>query len=379
MSMKDLTQCTILIVDDSPDNIAFMSQGLAQYYRIKAARSGKVALEILEQYPIDLVLLDIVMPEMSGYDVIHQIKQNAHTENTPVIFLTGKSSPEDEQLGFELGAVDYVFKPVSIPLLKSRVQTHLQNKLSKDILLNQNDYLETEVLRRSSELDRMQDAVVFALASLAETRDPETGNHLLRTQHYVKLLAQRLATTEKYREALTPRIIDTYFKAAPLHDIGKVGIPDNILLKPGKLTESEFAIMRNHALLGKLALEKAEKLSGACTELIKAAKEIAMGHHEKWDGSGYPQGLKGEDIPLSARLMALADVYDALICRRVYKEPMSHEEAKAIILKGCGTHFDPQVIEAFLTEEQNFIAIAQQFSDEEPEITAQTPAQWASG
>ncbi len=264
-------------------------------------------------------------------------------------------------------------------MLKSRVQTHLQNKLSKDILLNQNDYLETEVLRRSSELDRMQDAVVFALASLAETRDPETGNHLLRTQHYVKLLAQRLATTEKYREALTPRIIDTYFKAAPLHDIGKVGIPDNILLKPGKLTDSEFAIMRNHALLGKLALEKAEKLSGACTELIKAAKEIAMGHHEKWDGSGYPQGLKGEDIPLSARLMALADVYDALICRRVYKEPMSHEEAKAIILKGCGTHFDPQVIEAFLTEEQNFIAIAQQFSDEEPEITAQTPAQWASG
>ncbi|MEF2484540.1 two-component system response regulator [Vibrio mimicus] len=379
MSMKDLTQCTILIVDDSPDNIAFMSQGLAQYYRIKAARSGKVALEILEQYPIDLVLLDIVMPEMSGYDVIHQIKQNAHTENIPVIFLTGKSSPEDEQLGFELGAVDYVFKPVSIPLLKSRVQTHLQNKLSKDILLNQNDYLETEVLRRSSELDRMQDAVVFALASLAETRDPETGNHLLRTQHYVKLLAQRLAATEKYREALTPRIIDTYFKAAPLHDIGKVGIPDNILLKPGKLTDSEFAIMRNHALLGKLALEKAEKLSGACTELIKAAKEIAMGHHEKWDGSGYPQGLKGEDIPLSARLMALADVYDALICRRVYKEPMSHEEAKAIILKGCGTHFDPQVIEAFLTEEQNFIAIAQQFSDEEPEITAQTPAQWASG
>ncbi|ENM5917181.1 two-component system response regulator [Vibrio mimicus] len=379
MSMKDLTQCTILIVDDSPDNIAFMSQGLAKYYRIKAARSGKVALEILEQYPIDLVLLDIVMPEMSGYDVIHQIKQNTHTQNIPVIFLTGKSSPEDEQLGFELGAVDYVFKPVSIPLLKSRVQTHLQNKLSKDILLNQNDYLETEVLRRSSELDRMQDAVVFALASLAETRDPETGNHLLRTQHYVKLLAQRLAATEKYREALTPRIIDTYFKAAPLHDIGKVGIPDNILLKPGKLTDSEFAIMRNHALLGKLALEKAEKLSGACTELIKAAKEIAMGHHEKWDGSGYPQGLKGEDIPLSARLMALADVYDALICRRVYKEPMSHEEAKAIILKGCGTHFDPQVIEAFLTEEQNFIAIAQQFSDEEPEITAQTPAQWASG
>lgn len=151
MSMEDLTQCTILIVDDSPDNIAFMSQGLAQFYRIKAARSGKVALEILAQHPIDLVLLDIVMPEMSGYEVIHQIKQNPKTQHIPVIFLTGKSHPEDEQLGFELGAVDYVFKPVSIPLLKSRVQTHLQNKLSKDILLNQNDYLETEVLRRSGD------------------------------------------------------------------------------------------------------------------------------------------------------------------------------------------------------------------------------------
>ncbi|EQB9030362.1 HD domain-containing phosphohydrolase, partial [Vibrio cholerae] len=300
-----------------------------------------------------------------GYEVINQIKHTPSTEHIPVIFLTGKSNPEDEQLGFELGAVDYVFKPVSIPLLKSRVHTHLQNKRSKDILLNQNDYLETEVLRRSGELDRMQDAVVFALASIAETRDPETGNHLLRTQHYVRVLAQCLATTDKYRDVLSPTVIDTYFKAAPLHDIGKVGIPDNILLKPGKLTPDEFTTMRNHALLGKLALEKAEKLSGACTALINAAKEIVIGHHEKWDGSGYPMGLRGEAIPLSARLMALADVYDALICRRVYKEPMSHEEAKAIILQGRGSHFDPMVIDAFLIEEQNFIDIAQKFADEE--------------
>ncbi|MGL4830594.1 MAG: HD domain-containing phosphohydrolase [Vibrio sp.] len=379
MPLESLNHCTILIVDDSPDNIAFMSQGLSQFYRIKAARSGKVALEILEQYSIDLVLLDIVMPEMSGYDVIHEIKQNPKTERIPVIFLTGKSSPEDEQLGFELGAVDYVFKPVSIPLLKSRVHTHLQNKISKDILVNQKNYLETEVLRRSSDLDRMQDAVVFALASLAETRDPETGNHLQRTQHYVKVLAERLATKEKYRDKLTPSIIDTYFKAAPLHDIGKVGIPDNILLKPGKLTDNEFAIMRNHALLGKVALEKAEKLSGASTDLINAAKEIAYGHHEKWDGSGYPQGLKGDAIPLSARLMALADVYDALICRRVYKAPMSHEEAKEIILRGSGSHFDPMVIEAFLIEERNFIAISERFSDDEPENFRLATVQVASG
>lgn len=379
MSMEDLHKFTILIVDDSPDNIAFMSQGLVQHYRLKAARSGKVALEILEQHSIDLVLLDIVMPEMSGYEVIHEIKKNPHTENIPVIFLTGKSSPEDEQLGFELGAVDYIFKPVSIPLLKSRVHTHLQNKLSKDILLNQNGYLETEVLRRSGDLDRMQDAVVFALASLAETRDPETGNHLLRTQHYVKILAQSLAKVDKYKDVLTPTVIDTYFKAAPLHDIGKVGIPDDILLKPGKLTQDEFTIMRNHALLGKVALEKAENLSGASTVLISTAKEIVISHHEKWDGSGYPMGLKGDAIPLSARLMALADVYDALICRRVYKEPMSHDEAKKIILQGKGSHFDPMVIDAFLEEEQSFIDIAQQFADEDinlnvPQLVRQASA-----
>ncbi|HDV5387302.1 TPA: HD domain-containing protein, partial [Vibrio cholerae] len=207
----------------------------------------------------------------------------------------------------------------------------------------------------------------------------ETGNHLLRTQHYVKVLAQRLATTDKYRDVLSPTVIDTYFKAAPLHDIGKVGIPDNILLKPGKLTPDEFTTMRNHALLGKLALEKAEKLSGACTALINAAKEIVIGHHEKWDGSGYPMGLRGEAIPLSARLMALADVYDALICRRVYKEPMSHEEAKAIILQGRGSHFDPMVIDAFLIEEQNFIDIAQKFADEESAMVPIQRGQQASG
>lgn len=207
----------------------------------------------------------------------------------------------------------------------------------------------------------------------------ETGNHLLRTQHYVKVLAQRLATTDKYRDVLSPTVIDTYFKAAPLHDIGKVGIPDNILLKPGKLTPDEFTTMRNHALLGKLALEKAEKLSGACTALINAAKEIVIGHHEKWDGSGYPIGLRGEAIPLSARLMALADVYDALICRRVYKEPMSHEEAKAIILQGRGSHFDPMVIDAFLLEEQNFIDIAQKFADEESAMVPIQRGQQASG
>ncbi|PNM65030.1 HD domain-containing protein [Vibrio vulnificus] len=364
MPIENLDDCTVLIVDDSADNLAFMAQGLSSRYHVKAAKSGEMALHILEQFEIDLVLLDIVMPELSGYDVIRKIRANHKTQDIPVVFLTGKDSPEDEKLGFELGAADYIHKPVSIPLLRSRVRTHLQNKLSKDFLRDQNGYLEKEVLKRSHELDRMQDAVVFALASLAETRDPETGNHILRTQHYVRLLAEQLASLPKYQTLLTPKIVDTYFKAAPLHDIGKVGIVDSILLKPGKLTAEEFEEMKSHTTLGLLALEKAEKLSGAQNELISAAKEIAYGHHEKWDGSGYPNGYAGERIPLSARLMAIADVYDALRCKRVYKDPMSHEATRSIILEGNGTHFDPEVIDAFLAQEDMFIKIASEFADE---------------
>lgn len=364
MPVENLSDCTVLIVDDCAENLAFMAQGLKERYHVKAAKSGEMALHILEQFDIDLILLDIVMPDITGYDVIRAVTNNHKTRNIPVIFLTGKNSPEDEKLGFELGAADYVHKPVSIPLLRSRVKTHLQNKRSKDILMDENGYLEKQVLKRSYELDRMQDAVVFALASLAETRDPETGNHILRTQHYVKLLAEQLAEKPHYSEMLTPKMIDTYFKAAPLHDIGKVGIVDSILLKPGKLTDEEFEIMKDHAKLGLLALEKAEQLSGARNDLITVAKEIAYGHHEKWDGSGYPNGYSGDAIPLSARLMALADVYDALRCRRVYKAPMSHDKAKQIIMEGSGQHFDPEVIEAFIAQEDRFIKIAEEFGDE---------------
>lgn len=364
MPVGNLSDCTVLIVDDSADNLAFMAQGLKERYHVKAAKSGEMALNILEQFEVDLILLDIVMPDITGYDVIRSVTANDKTRNIPVVFLTGKDSPEDERLGFQLGAADYIHKPVSIPLLRSRVKTHLQNKRSSDILRDQNGYLEKEALKRSSELDRMQDAVVFALASLAETRDPETGNHILRTQHYVKLLAEKLAEKPKYENYLTPKKIDTFFKAAPLHDIGKVGIVDSILLKPGKLTEEEFEIMKGHTTLGLQALEKAEKLSGAKNDLINVAKEIAYGHHEKWDGSGYPNHYSGEDIPLSARLMAIADVYDALRCRRVYKDPMTHQQAKSIIMEGNGKHFDPEVFEAFIEQEELFIKIADEFGDE---------------
>ncbi len=363
MTLTGLNDGTVLIVDDCVDNLTFMAQGLSDDYTVRAAKSGNIALDILRRFDVDLVLLDVVMPEMSGYEVIREMGADPDMNGIPVVFLTAKDSPEDEKLGFELGAVDYIHKPISIPLLRARVRTHIQNKRSKDILRDEKGYLEKEIVKRSNELDLMQDAVVFALASLAETRDPETGDHILRTQYYVKLLSEKLSILSKYKHYLTPKKIDAFFKAAPLHDIGKVGIVDSILLKPGKLTEEEFEIMKTHTILGVRALEKAEQRSGAHNDLITVAKEIAYGHHEKWDGSGYPQGISGVEIPLSARIMAVADVYDALRCKRVYKKSIRHEEAREILLEGKGKHFDPEIIDAFLAQEPKFVEISGEYSE----------------
>lgn len=363
MPLGNLDSRTILIVDDSPDNLSFMAQSLGGKYIIKIANSGAVALDIVGKFPIDLILLDIIMPEMDGYEVIRQLKSSKKTMEIPVIFLTAKCTSEDERLGFELGAADYINKPVSVPTLEARVRTHLQNKVSNDLLHGQKDLLETLVRNRTEELEEVKDSIVIAMASLAETRDNETGNHILRTQYYVKALAEYLAKTPKYRELLTPELIKIYYKAAPLHDIGKVGIPDNILLKPGKLTESEFKIMQEHTTLGLQTLQKAKEHSNNPNGIVDAAIDIAYCHHEKWDGSGYPKKLAGEAIPLSARLMAVADVYDALISKRIYKDAMEHSVAKRIIEEGKGGHFDPQIVDAFIACEQQFIDIATKYAD----------------
>ncbi|MBB6520577.1 HD-GYP domain-containing protein [Pseudoteredinibacter isoporae] len=219
---------------------------------------------------------------------------------------------------------------------------------------------------RSRELSITRDASILGLASLAETRDNETGGHILRTQNYVKALALELRKNKAYAAQLDDETVELLYKSAPLHDIGKVGIPDSILLKPGKLSDEEFEIMKGHPQIGADALEVAERQLGS-NSFLRIAKEISLSHHEKWDGSGYPAGLAGNDIPLSGRLMALADVYDALISARVYKPAMSHDDAKAIILKGNGQHFDPGVIDAFLACEAEFVSIAQQFSDKKVE------------
>ncbi len=360
---------TILVVDDTPANLSLMTGLLKDEYKVKAATNGEKALKIAETQPQpDLILLDIMMPEMDGYEVCQRLQANPATRRIPIIFLTAKTAVEDEQHGLEVGAVDYITKPISPPIVLARVKTHLTLKASADFLRNKADFLEQEVAKRTAEVMAIQDVTIMAMASLAETRDSDTGNHIRRTQHYVKALALKLRDNPRYEPHLTDRFVSMLFKSAPLHDIGKVGIPDRILLKPGKLTPEEFELMKTHTTLGRDAIQAAEDQLGMKVDFLKMAKEIAQSHQEKWDGSGYPEGLKGESIPLAARLMALADVYDALISRRVYKEGMSHEEAVALIREGSGKHFDPDLVSAFLEIHEEFRAIAQRFLDSDEDL-----------
>lgn len=364
---------TIFVIDDNADNLTLISALLKDTYKVKVANSGEKALKYLQgEINPDLILLDIMMEGKSGYDVIRELKSNTNTHNIPVIFITAMSDPEDEKKGLELGAVDYITKPISPAILLVRIKTQLHVKAASDFLIDKNLYLETEIAKRTQEIVAVQDVTILAMASLAETRDLETGNHIRRTQNYVKALAQKLKTNPNFSDFLSDTMIETLYKSAPLHDIGKVGIPDHILLKPGKLTAEEFEIMKTHTTLGRDAIRHAEKELGTQVEFLRIAKEIAYYHQEKYDGSGYPTGISGNVIPLSARLMALADVYDALISRRVYKEPMPHEKAIDIITQGRGKHFDPDIVDAFLTIQDELKAIAKRFIDKEADISEKT-------
>jgi len=344
-----------------------MRELLMGSYRVKLANGGERALKLaaLEPQP-DLILLDIMMPGMDGYEVCQRLKTNPQTRHIPVVFLTAKAEAEDEKKGLELGAVDYITKPISPAIVLARVKIHLALKAQADFLRDKNDFLEAEVSKRTREVIAIQDVTILVMASLAETRDSDTGNHIRRTQHYVKSLARKIRTHPRFSALLTDSYIHMLFKSAPLHDIGKVGIPDRILLKPGRFEPDEFELMKTHAMLGRDAIEHAERQLGIKVEFLTMAKEIALSHQEKWDGSGYPQGLSGDAIPLSARLMAVADVYDALISRRVYKQGMAHEKAVTIIQEGRGTHFDPDLVDAFVVLQQEFQDIAARFADSEP-------------
>lgn len=361
--MPEITQ-TILIVDDSPENLTVLSELLQPIYRVRAATSGRKALRIAVTAPRpDLILLDVMMPEMDGYQVFEQLRADPATCDIPVIFVTAMDNLEAELHGLDVGAVDYITKPIVPPIVLARVHTQLELKQAHDWLRDQNGYLETEVAKRMAENELIQEVSIRALAHLAETRDPETGNHILRTQGYVQQLAMYLRTHPRFASVLTDRYIQLLARSAPLHDIGKVGIPDAILQKPGPLTPEEWKIMKTHAKLGSEAIELAERDAAESVEFLSLAKEIAHWHHEKWDGSGYPDGLAGDSIPVSARIMTLADVFDALISRRVYKDPMPYNEVRDIIAAGRGRHFDPDMTDTFLAHFSVFCGIADNHRD----------------
>ncbi len=361
----DFTQkATVLVVDDTLDNLTLMAGLLKDLYKVKIANSGEKAIKFTQSdSPPDLILLDIMMPGMSGYDVCKILKDDPKTRHIPIIFLTAMTATEDEKKGLEMGAADFITKPINPPIVMTRVATQLQVKAAADFLKDQNAYLEAEVAKRTEELSAVQDVTIMAMASLAETRDSDTGNHIRRTQYYVKALAEKLSTHYRFRDYLSGKAIDTLFKSAPLHDIGKVGIPDRILLKPGKFTPEEFEIMKSHTSLGRDAIVRAEQQLNLKVDFLNCAKEIAYYHQEKWNGSGYPTGASGDAIPISARLMAVADVYDALISRRVYKDGMTHEKAVGILVEGKGSHFDPDIVDAFLALQDEFRAIALRYAD----------------
>ncbi|CAA7624793.1 two-component system response regulator [Magnetospirillum sp. SS-4] len=367
LSPEPMERATILVVDDTPDELLLMSELLKEDYRVKVANSGDKGLKIATANdPPDLILLDVMMPDIDGYEVCRQLKANPKTLDIPVIFLTGRSRMAEEKRGLDIGAVDYISKPFSPSIVLARVKAQLRLKAAADYLRDKNGFLEREVAKRTKEVTAIKDVTILAMASLAETRDLMTGNHIRRTQFYMSALATSLQAHPRFAHSLDEFSITMLFKSAPLHDIGKVGIPDRILLKPGRLTPEEFEIMKTHAALGRNAIEHAERWLGASLEFLTMAKEIAHFHHERWDGDGYPEGLSGDDIPVSARLMAVADVYDALISRRVYKESMSHWAAVDMIVEGKGNRFDPDVVDAFLGIQEEFRSIARQYADPSP-------------
>jgi putative two-component system response regulator len=304
-----------------------------------------------------------MMPGLDGYAVLARLRDTVRTCDIPVVFITALGDAADEERGLWLGANDYITKPIKPAVVLARVRTQLEAKQARDWLHDRNAALEVEVTRRLAENTLTQRVTVRALAHLAEARDAQTGHHILRTQAYMQRLALELRGNPRFEPVENDRFVDLLSLSAPLHDIGKVAIPDHILLKPGKLTADEWAVMQTHASRGSDAIEQAEHDVEAPLPFLTLAKEIARWHHEKWDGSGYPDGLAGDAIPLAARLMALADVFDALISRRAYKTAMSLQDARDHIVAGRGSHFDPEVVDAFLASFDDFVTIALRFRE----------------
>lgn len=347
----------ILIVDDIPANIDVLAGVFAQDYELSVAMNGREALDFIagdDALP-DLILLDVMMPEVDGFETCRRLKADPATSMIPIIFITARGEQDDEAHGLDLGAVDYITKPFQPKLVSARVRNHLELKRYRD-------NLEELVEERTRVLALTQEVTIQSMATLAEYRDPETGGHIKRTQTYVRFLAEKVRLMNYEDANYTVEDVKLLYRSAPLHDIGKVAVPDYILLKPGKLTPEEWVEMKKHPQYGRDTIAQQEKMLGA-NSFLHYARDIAYGHHEKWDGSGYPEGLSGADIPLPARMMAIADVYDALISKRVYKPPFPHAKAIEIIREGEGGHFDPTLARIMLDNHDEFRKIALEFAD----------------
>ncbi|MBR5694538.1 MAG: response regulator [Fibrobacter sp.] len=346
----------ILVVDDTKTNIEVLEGILSAHYDVIVAMNGKKALFLAEKVHPDLILLDVMMPEMDGYETLRQIRMNPAIKDIPVFFLTAKSDSQSERQGLDLGAVDYIAKPFLPELILLRIKNQLEYK-------RQRDHLHELVAEKTDDLRKTLKVLLTSLGALAEYRDPETGEHIRRTQLIVQRLAQALLNEGKFSDyIISNEYVDYYATAAPLHDIGKVGIQDEILRKPGRLNEEERKVMMMHPQMGYDVLLGATRELGG-SPMVRIAADMALAHHERWDGEGYPNKLKGDQIPIGARLMAVADVYDALVSKRPYKDPYPHDVAVREIVKGRGTQFDPDVVDAFLKIADSLPDIYEQFKD----------------
>jgi putative two-component system response regulator len=357
----EITRKRIALVDDDLTSLALGKGIMSEHYDVVTIPSGEKLFQFLNRGRPDLILLDVDMPVIDGYDTMRKLQAQPESRDIPVIFLTSMSDTSSEIEGLSLGAVDYISKPFSPPLLLKRLELHLKMVAQQNELINYNNNLQEMVKARTKTVLDMQNSVIKIVANLVESRDEITGGHVERTRQYLSLLLDGLVSMNLYTREVEGWNRDFFLQSSQLHDVGKISIPDRILMKPDKLTPEEFEQMKNHALFGVQIIE-AMQAETPESSFLQHAKILAGNHHEKWNGTGYPYGLEGKDIPLGGRLMAIADVYDALISARPYKRPFTHDEAAKIIIDGSGAQFDPDLVKVFIAVADKFSATVQRIN-----------------